>query len=130
MRDLDDSCSTCQRRVGDHTLDEWNVCFGATALDLGYEEAPAGPIPLTVQGDEIAWADHLHARSCIVGGLGPNLTVQFPAVIFTFELGNPRGEPHPVTEVAFVGNPDGLRRLGKVLRDTCNGAANAAERSA
>ena len=36
----------------------------------------------------------------------------------------------PLPEVAFVGPPDVMRRIGKVLRDTCYGAANAAERTA
>lgn len=132
LRDLDDTCPKCGRRVGGHTLDEYNACSDKPALDLPYEEIPAGPIPLTIGGEEIAWADHIHARSAVVGGssLGANLRVALPAVFFTFEIGNPKGQPWPVSEVAFVGPPDVLRKVGRVLRDTCNGAANAAERSA
>jgi hypothetical protein len=132
FRDLDAACSTCGRRVGNHTMDEFNACSSATAMDLPYEDVPGGPIPLTINGAHLAWADHLHARAAVVAGesLGANLRLRLPTVIFTFEVGNPRGPAHPVTEVAFVGNPEGLRKLGRVIRDTCNGAANAAERSA
>ena len=31
--------------------------------------------------------------------------------------------------VAVIGTPEILRKLGRLLRDTCNGAANAAEKS-
>ena len=132
LRDLDDVCRTCSRRVGDHTLDEYNACSGKPALDLPYEEVPGGPIPLSVNGNPIAWADHLHCRSAVIGGqsLGANLKMLLPTVIFTFEIGNPKGLPWPITEVAFIGSPETLRKLGKVIRDTCNGAANAAERTA
>lgn len=132
FRDLDASCPKCGRRAGSHTLDEYNACFSKPALDLPYENVPGGPIPLTINGDEVAWADHVHARAAVVGGdsFGADLRVRFPAVIFTFEIGNPRGLPHHVADVAFLGPPATVRTLGKVLRDTCNGAANAAERSA
>lgn len=133
LRGLDDKCSVCGRRVGDHTMDEYGACFAdPSALDLPYEDVPAGPIPLTINGAEVAWADHLHCRAAVVKGEshGFGLWTVLPTVIFTFEIGNTKGLPRPVTEVAFVGSPEGLRKLGKVLRDTCNGAANAAERTA
>lgn len=132
LRGLDDDCTKCGRRVGDHTMDEYSSCSSIAALDLPYEEVPDGPIPMTIDGAEIAWADHVHCRSAVMQGesFGANLRVKLPTVIFTFEIGNPRGLPHPVTEVAFVGPPEVVRKLGKVLHSTCNGAANAAERSA
>ena len=131
LQDLDAACPTCSDRVGGHTLDRFNECFSTPSLDLAYEEVPGGPIPLLVAGTETHWADHLHARAAVVGGgAGSQLRVAMPAVIFTFEIGNPSGLPRPVTEVAFVGPPETVRTLGKVLRDTCNGAANAAERTA
>ena len=101
-------------------------------MDLPYENVPDGPIPLTINGEEMAWADHVHCRAALVEGcsFGSNIRMSLPTVIFTFEIGNPRGPAIPITEVAFVGTPEGLRRLGKVVRDTCNGAANAAERTA
>lgn len=132
LRGLDDSCTKCGRRVGDHTMDQYNSCSGKPALHLPYERVPDGPIHLTIDGAETAWADHVHCRSAVVQGesLGANLRVKLPTVIFTFEIGNPHGPPLPVAEVAFVSPPDVIRTLGKVIRDSCNGAANAAERSA
>lgn len=113
-------------------MDEFNACSSRPALDLPYERVADGPIPLTLNGEDIAWADHVHCRSAVMQGesFGTNLRVKLPTVIFTFEIGNPDGLPHPVAEVAFVSPPDVVRKLGKVIHSTCNGAANAAERSA
>lgn len=128
---LDDTCGACRRRVGDHTMDEYDACLRSTTTDLAYEEVPDGPIPLYVDGNPLKWADHLYARSAVVGGqsLGANLKLVMPTVIFNFQFGNTKGQNIDVAEVAFVGSPETLRKLGKVLRDTCNGAANAAERA-
>lgn len=127
---LDDPCGACRRRVGGHTMDEYDTCLRAVTLDLPYEDVPAGPIPLTVDGVDMPWGDHLTARACVVGGdTASALRLLMPAVIFTLQFGNPRGAPVDVGQFGFVGSPEGVRKLGKVLRDTCNGAANAAERS-
>ncbi len=92
---------------------------------------PGGPIPLTLNGGEVTWADHLTARSVIVEAHGMGgVAVRAPAVIFTFQVGSSVSAPTDVTEVAYVGTPETMRQLGRILRDTCNGAANAAERIA
>lgn len=128
---LNDPCGSCRRRVGEHTMDEYDACLRVVTTDLPYEEVPGGPIPLYVDGNPFTWADHLTARSVVLSGEGRGLgRVVLPGVVFTFTFGNAKGLPIPVTEVAYVGSPEGLRKLGRVLRDTCNGAANAAERAA
>ena len=128
---LDTPCGTCHRRAGDHTLDEYAACAGTPAVDLPYESVPGGPIPLTLNGGEVTWADHLTARSVIVEAHGMGgVAVRAPAVIFTFQVGSSVSAPTDVTEVAYVGTPETMRQLGRILRDTCNGAANAAERIA
>lgn len=129
VRGLDDPCGTCRRRSGDHTLDQWAVCLGTPALDLAYEDVPGGPIPLSVDGRQVQWADHVTVRSCVVGGEGSGIGVVLPAAIFTFQLGSTVGPPFDVAEVALVGSPETMRTVGRLVRDSCNGAANAAERA-
>jgi len=128
VRGLDTPCGTCQRRSGDHTFDEWAACLGTLAVDLPYESVPGGPIPLSVDGAKMMLADHLTVRSAVVVSPGQGeIAMLVPAVIFTFGVGDPAGPPNDVAEIAQVGTPETMRKLGRIIHDACNGAANTAE---
>jgi hypothetical protein len=96
--------------------------------DIPYEPVPDGPIDIGAAG-QFPMADHVNLRSFVFlespPGLGP-----LGGVIFTFQMGNPDGPPLNVADVLYVGTPEVLRKLGTLLRDTLNGAANAVERQA
>lgn len=136
IRGRDEACPACQKRTGDHTLDELDVCLGASALDLRYEEVDGGePVSLrwTLGDRNVVIADHVVARALVAGeGVGPDtrLPLAVPVLHLEFLVGKPGAVPTPVGEIGLVGSPDGLRKMGKLFRDTANGAANAAERAA
>lgn len=124
---LDQACRTCGRRSGSHTLDEWAACGPAESQHLPYAAVPDGIIPLTISGEAVAWADHMTARSAIIGGDERGIKTRFPAVIFGFQMGMSEGPLHEVSTTALVGTPEMMRKVGRILRDTCNGAANTVD---
>lgn len=123
----DETCPTCQRRRGDHTLDELNACLGTVALDLEHEDIPDGPLKWSLDGRDVVIADHVVARSLVSYGVGDVGKVSIPVLHLTFAVGVPGAPPNEVAEIGLIGSPEGIRRIGKLLRDTANSAANAAE---
>lgn len=124
---LDAECVTCHRRRGSHTLDELDVCLRAFGLDLPHEEIPDGPLRWTMDGRDVVVADHVLARSLVSFGETSLGRIRTPVLHLTFAVGQQGAPPATVDEVAVVGSPEGLRKIGKLLRDTAFSAANAAE---
>lgn len=137
VRGLDTPCPACGRVSGDHTLREWSVCLGETTTYLPFEETPAdmaiaasAAVRERFQLDEdIVVADHIIVRALtLTGGSGP-LTVRLPAVLHEFQVGVSGQSPTTVAKIAYIGDVPTMRAYGRLVRDSANGAANAAERA-
>lgn len=127
IRGRDEPCPACSRRLGDHTVDEWDDCLGVPSVDLGFEPTTEPTAVKWTLGDrDVVVCDHVIARALVATDPGSKIIV--PLLHLEFLIGKPGAPPAPLGEVAIVGETDGLRKIGKLLRDTANGAANAAER--
>ncbi len=138
LRGLDEPCGACGRPAGDHTLREWSDCIGTVTTDLPYEATPtdlasaaAAAVRERFQLDpDLIVADHIVARAVTFdGNVGP-VKIKFPGLLHEFQIGIAGQPPVTVAKVAFIGDIASLRGYGRLIRDTANGAANAAERAA
>lgn len=135
---LDGPCGTCSRPAGDHTLREWATCIGEVTTDLPYEptapdaaELAAANIREQFQLDEdLLVADHVVARAITLDGATGSVRLTFPGVLHEFQMGIAGSPPATVVKVLYLGDVAAMRGYGRLLRDTANGAANAAERAA
>lgn len=127
---LDRPCGSCRRRSGDHTLDEWAACIDTPTHDLAYEEAPADVSDLLrarFQGlDGYAIADNVVARAAVLQATSGPVDVAVAALLLEFSIGDPINGPQTTAQVAFLAPADVMRRVGVLLRDAANGAANRA----
>lgn len=129
---LAEACTICTdgKPIGEHTLAEWwDERHSAPHTDLDYEENPDGkPVDVPV---EMLVADTIVARAGVQRyDLAGGAKAIFPVLIFDFALGRMGQAPEHVVTVGLLGTSEIMRKVGKVLRDTANGAANAAERAA
>jgi len=130
IQNLEAACMVCERPAGDHTLREWSACMGTITTDLPY-----GPIPADARRiaerfglpDGTLVADNVVAKSLVaradMGPLGQSLLL--PLVLHEFSRSPNVGEV--LARIAYIGDVGTLRQYGRLLRDTANGAANAAE---
>lgn len=134
---LDQACSVCGRVSGEHTLREWAACIGATTVDLGYEPVPEDAARIAnerlrenfdLPADWLI-ADNIIAKAVVMSGSAGAVGYEMPLVVHEFSVAAGGGMV-PVATVAYIGPPETLRKYGRLLRDTANGAANAAERRA
>ncbi len=138
LRGLDEPCAVCGRVCGDHTLREWAVCMGTLTTDLPFEETPADLASATAAAvrerfeldDAIVVADHVVIRAMTLAGTSGPIQVRVPALMHDFQIGVPGQAPATVASVAFLGDVASMRGYGRLVRDSANGAANAAERAA
>ncbi len=138
LRGLDEACATCGRVCGDHTLREWAACMGTLTTDLPFERTP--PDMAQAAGDavrrqfrlddDIAIADHATVKALTLAGSAGAVGVRLPMLLHEFQIGIPGQPPAPVARVAYLGNLAGMRGYGRLVRDSANGAANAAEHAA
>lgn len=138
LRDLDQPCAACQRPRGDHTLREFSTCLGARTFDLPYEDleqdataAAAGEAlrkSFSIPGDVIV-ADHVVVRALTLDGGSGGLRVRLPGLMHEFQIGVQGKPPVLQAKVLFAGGLDSIRGYGRLVRDSANGAANAAERA-
>lgn len=134
---LDAPCPACGRTSGDHTVREWVDCLGAQTTDLPFEETP--PDIAAGAGEhlrrsfgvdrDIIVADHVVVRALTLDGASGPLQVRLPALLHEFQVGVAGQPPTPVAKVLFTGNGQSIRGYGRLVRDSANGAANAAERT-
>jgi hypothetical protein len=115
--------------IGDHTLRQWFEHTGDAGVDLPYEEVPDRDFPVINGLEDAHIVDNVTARSAVAPMHSGRLTIKVPILLLDFSRGRPSGPPTPVVKVAFLSDPVVMRKVGKLLRDTANGAANAAERS-
>ncbi len=135
---LDGPCVVCGRVSGDHTLREWAACVGTVTTDLPFERTPpdmAAAAAAAVRAqfqldDDLVIADHAVVRAITLGGRSGALQVTVPGLLHEFQIGVPGQPPSTVARVAFIGNLAAMRGYGRLVRDSANGAANAAERAA
>jgi hypothetical protein len=138
LRNLDAPCPACGRASGDHTLREWSVCLGTTTTDLPFEKtapdmaraaADAVREQFQLDGDLII-ADHIVAKAMTLAGSSGLVAVRLPALLHEFQVGVAGQPPSTVAKVIYLGDAPTMRKYGRLVRDTANGAANAAERAA
>jgi hypothetical protein len=136
-RDLNEPCGACTRPVGDHTVRERLACSGHLTTDLPYEDvAPDLAAAATENirasfgsdGDVIV-ADHIVARALTFDGHAGPVRLVYPGVLHEFAVGVPGQPPAVVAKVLFMGSEESVRAYGRLLRDTSNGAVNAAGRA-
>jgi hypothetical protein len=137
LRGLDKPCGACGRVSGDHTLREWSVCIGEVTTDLPFEETPpdmAAAATAAVRDqfqldEDLIVADHVVVKAVTLAGSSGSIDVRFPGLLHEFQIGIAGQPPATVAKIAFLGDVAALRGYGRLVRDSANGAANAAERA-
>lgn len=130
---LEESCMNCGEVVGDHTVRQWNLCASAVQMDLKYEDVPEDVRAFTERlgfAHGVQVADHCIARSLVMkGDSAPGMPrVVLPVVQLEFSVGTPKGSLEGA-KIAFIGSEESIGKFGKLVRDTSNGAVNAARRA-
>jgi hypothetical protein len=134
---LNDPCAACGRRSGDHTLDEWAKCLGTPTTDLPFELIPDDAAKLASErlreqfglADDVVLADSVLARAAVVDGGSGQVGIKLPALIHDFQVGVAGAAPATVARVLYLGDVESMRKYGKLIRDSANGAVNAAGRA-
>lgn len=101
-------------------------------LDLPYEDVTDGPVAVGLPDDEqLVLVDTINARSTVLAGEAGTVAFALPLVILDLQQGRETlGQPPLLVQrVGIVGPADVLRKMGKLMRDACYGAANAVEHS-
>jgi hypothetical protein len=80
--------------------------------------------------DDFIIADHIVAKAMVLSGSSGLVRVNLPALLHEFQVGVSGQPPSTVAKVVYLGDPATMRKYGRLLRDTANGAANAGERAA
>lgn len=132
---LDKVCGVCDRVSGDHTLREWAACLGSVTLDLPYEDVPADSVAARMRdtfgiAPDVVVADHVNVRALVLTGSAGAVGIALPALEHTFQIGKPGQAPADVAKVLFLGSEESVRGYGRLIRDSANGAVNAARRTA
>lgn len=136
VRGLDEPCGTCGRVSGDHTLREWAQCLGTVTTDLPFEETPpdlatAAAAAVRRQFDldeDLIIADHVVVKAITLAGDSGTVQIAIPGLLHEFQIGLPGRPPATVAKIAFLGDEHAIRGYGRLVRDSANGAANAAAR--
>ena len=129
-QNLDEICPFDGRPIGDHTMREWNAHLDAGPhTDLPFENIPDGPVMMHIGDEGLPTADSLVARASVVEMSAGPAVYRVPAMIVDLQIGQPGDAPRTFYTFAFISTPEIMRKIGKLLRDTANGAANAAERA-
>lgn len=130
IANLEELCPFDGRPIGDHTMREWSEHLDAPPhTDLPFEEVPDGPVMMRTADGQIPCADSVVARAIVFDGRQGAAIVRVPGLLLELQVGQPGDAPRTFYQCAIVGTPEIMRKLGKLLRDTANGAANAAERA-
>lgn len=134
LRGLDEACGACGRVSGDHTLREWAACMGTVTTDLPFEATPpdlAAAAGAAVReqfalDEDLIVADHVVVRAVTLDGHAGTIRVKLPGLLHEFQIGVAGQAPVTIAKVAFIGDDGSMRGYGRLVRDSANGAANAA----
>lgn len=132
LRNLEELCPRDGIEIGEHTVREWDQCTSSMHVDLPYEDVPGGPMLTASYGDNdsaILVADTVTARALLGAADTGRIAARVPILLLDFQVGWVGHAPVPVVQVAFMAPPDVMRKAGKLLRDTADGAANAFEKA-
>lgn len=128
---LDDICNQegCDiGRIGDHTMRQWEA-HGSTKREMLEYEDVQDVVRAKIGGlDGYIISDGLIAKSAVADLADGQRQVHLPIMLFEFNVGRPGQAPATVAKVAYLGSPEIMRDMARLLGDTARGAANAAER--
>lgn len=136
---LDQPCPVCGQISGDHTVREWAACLGTPTTNLPFQEVPQDAVAAAAGENirrsfdidsDIVIADHVVVKALTLSGASGPIQVHLPALLHEFQVGVPGRPPVEVAKVLFTGDTQSVRGFGRLVRDSANGAANAAERKA
>lgn len=126
---MEDICSACGREVGEHTMREFSACTDSRRHVIEYGDASQALRDRFNLPDDVLPADHVVAKATVLSGDAGPLKIAAPGLLLEFASSG-TGRVEPVVKVLFFGDSQTMRAMGRLLRDTANGAANAADRMA
>lgn len=126
---MDDVCPACGRVVGDHTMREFEACTVSRRFEIEYGPASKQLNERFGIDADVIVVDHLIAKAVVLSGSAGPLGITVAGLLLEFATSE-SGTVETVAKVLFLGDPAQQRAAGRLLRDTANGAANAAERAA
>jgi len=112
--------------MGEVTTD---LPFEATPPDMAAAAAAAVRRQFQLDDDLIV-ADHVVVKAVTLGGGSGPVEVRLPGLLHEFQIGLAGRPPSTVAKIAYVGDVAAMRAYGRMVRDSANGAANAAEHRA
>jgi len=110
--------------------------MGTPTTDLPFERIPDDAAALASEAirkqfaldDDLILADSCVIRAALIDGASGVVKVKVPTLIHDFQIGIPGRPPSTVARVLYMGDVAAMRSYGRLVRDSANGAANAAER--
>jgi hypothetical protein len=110
--------------------------MATVTTDLPFEKTPpdmaaaaAAAVRQQFQlNDDLLVADHVVVKAITLQGSTGPVQVAFPGLLHEFQIGTPGQPPTTVSKVVFLGDEQSVRGYGRLVRDSANGAANAAAR--
>ena len=129
MFDLSELCPVDGRPIGEHTMTEWADHLESPDFTTDAPFTPVAPEDVTATigfgDDDVPMYDTMTVRGGVADVDSPFVTGKIPVIVFDFTTGGSEAAP---LRFAFVSTPDIMRATGRLVRDTANAAANAAER--
>lgn len=112
--------------------------MGTVTTDLPFEATPADIAVIASASvrdrfqldDDLIVADHVVVHAVTLSGASGNVAVRVPGLMHEFQVGLGGMPPATVAKVAYLGDVAAMRAYGRLVRDSANGAANAAQRAA
>lgn len=77
--------------------------------------------------DGYALADNVSVYAAVLNGEAGVIGVTAAALLLDCSIATPLGH-QSTAKLALIGPPEGMRKIGRLLRDSANAAANRAER--
>jgi hypothetical protein len=129
---LREACPVCGRVSGEHTMFEWSACMGTATTNLGYQEIPADAKAIADRlglPEGTLAVDNVIVKATVIDATADGgLTIKMPAVLHEFSTSPDTG--HVLARILYLGDVATIRAYGRLVRDTANGAANAAAKAA
>jgi len=111
--------------------------MGTLTTDLPYAETPSDLAKAASEAvreqfsldPDLILADTVVVRSATLSGSSGAVGLKVPALIHEFQISVAGEPPATVAKVFYMGDVASMRSYGRLVRDSANGAANAAEGS-